>query len=89
MNSVMSHDILKYGVNEPCHLLSLGAGVQSSTLALMAARGEVKGYPQQIHGAIFADTQDEPRSVYDWLMWLEKEICRSPFPYPVYRVTAG
>ena len=71
------------------HLLSLGAGVQSSCLALMAARGEVRGYPQQIDGAIFADTQDEPASVYAWLDWLEAEIARSPYPYAVHRVTAG
>jgi hypothetical protein len=70
------------------HILSLGAGVQSSTLALMAARGEVKDYPH-LDGAIFADTQDEPVSVYRWLDWLEAEIARSPFPFPVYRVTEG
>lgn len=70
------------------HILSLGAGVQSSTLALMAARGEVPDYPK-LDGAIFADTQDEPASVYKWLDWLEAEIARSPFPYPVHRVTAG
>jgi hypothetical protein len=70
------------------HILSLGAGVQSSTLALMAARGEVAGYPH-LDAAIFADTQDEPQSVYAWLDWLEQEIARSPHPYPVYRVTAG
>lgn len=67
--------------NEPIQLLSLGAGVQSSTLALMAARGEVGPMPQ---AAIFADTQAEPASVYQWLDWLEKQI-----PFPVYRVTSG
>lgn len=72
----------------PVHILSLGAGVQSSTLALMAARGEVKGYPR-LTAAIFADTQDEPASVYKWLDWLETEIARSPFPFPVHRVTKG
>jgi hypothetical protein len=70
------------------HILSLGAGVQSSTLALMAARGEVTGYPL-CDAAIFADTQDEPQSVYSWLQWLEQEIARQPHPFPVYRVTAG
>ncbi len=70
------------------HILSLGAGVQSSTLALMAARGEVAGYPL-CDAAIFADTQDEPQSVYSWLDWLEQEIARSPHPYPVHRVTGG
>jgi hypothetical protein len=66
--------------NEPIRLLSLGAGVQSSTMALMAAKGELP-MPK---AAIFADTQAEPESVYKWLDWLEKQL-----PYPVYRVTAG
>ncbi len=66
---------------EPIHLLSLGAGVQSSTLALMAAAGEVTPMPL---AAIFADTQAEPPSVYRWLDWLEKQL-----PFPVHRVTAG
>jgi hypothetical protein len=72
------------------HILSLGAGVQSSTLALMAAHGELRavGYPQP-DVAIFADTQDEPASVYRWLDWLEAEIARCPFPFPVHRVTHG
>lgn len=63
------------------HVLSLGAGVQSSTLALMAAAGEVTPMPTV---AIFADTQAEPPSVYAWLDWLEKQL-----PFPVHRVTAG
>jgi hypothetical protein len=61
-------------------VLSLGAGVQSSTLALMAARGEI-AMPDC---AVFADTQAEPPSVYRWLDWLESQL-----PYRVYRVTAG
>jgi hypothetical protein len=68
-------------VSEPIHILSLGAGVQSSTLALMAAAGEVTPMPV---AAIFADTQAEPTSVYRWLDWLEKQL-----PFPVHRVTAG
>ncbi len=75
-------------MSEPMHILSLGAGVQSSTLALMAAHGEVKGYPHPA-AAIFADTQDEPASVYRWLDWLEAEIARCPHPFPVHRVTRG
>lgn len=61
--------------------LSLGAGVQSSCLALMAARGEITPMPD---AAIFADTQAEPKAVMDWLDWLETQL-----PFPVYRVTAG
>ncbi len=66
---------------EPIQLISLGAGVQSSTMALMAAAGEITPMPM---AAIFADTQAEPPSVYEWLDWLEKQL-----PFPVHRVTAG
>jgi len=44
--------------------LSLGAGVQSSTLYLMACHGEFDVEPE---AAIFADTGWEPKAVYDWL----------------------
>lgn len=63
------------------HIINLGAGVQSSAMALMAAKGEITPMPDC---AIFADTQAEPDSVYEWLDWLEKEL-----PFPVYRVTKG
>jgi hypothetical protein len=63
------------------NFLSLGAGVQSSCLALMAAKGELGPMPD---AAIFSDTQAEPGSVYKWLDWLEKEL-----PFPVVRVTRG
>lgn len=65
----------------PLHIISLGAGVQSSTMALMAAHGEITPMPD---AAIFADTQAEPKAVYEWLDWLEKQL-----PFPVYRVTRG
>ena len=68
------------------NILSLGAGVQSSTLALMAAHGEVG---PRLDAAIFADTQAEPRAVYRWLDWLEGAIAAAPHPFPVHRVTAG
>lgn len=63
------------------HVISLGAGVQSSTMALMAAKGEITPMPDF---AVFADTQAEPQSVYTWLDWLEKQL-----PFPVHRVTKG
>lgn len=47
----------------------------------MAARGELLPMPEF---AVFADTQDEPKSVYKWLDWLEKQL-----PFPVHRVTYG
>ncbi len=63
------------------NILSLGAGVQSSTMALMAARGEITPMPD---AAIFADTGAEPLAVYNWLYQLEEKL-----PFPVYRVTGG
>lgn len=66
---------------EPIHILSLGAGVQSSTMALMASTGEITPMPKY---AIFADTQAEPKSVYRWLDWLEKQL-----PFRVIRATHG
>lgn len=62
-------------------VLSLGAGVQSTTLALMAMRGEIGPMPDC---AIFADTGAEPLAVYRHLDWLE-----SVLPFPVHRVSAG
>lgn len=61
-------------------VLSLGAGVQSSTLALMIARGELP----PVDCAIFSDTGWEPVAVYEWLAWLETQL-----PFPVHRVSAG
>jgi hypothetical protein len=61
-------------------ILSLGAGVQSTTLALMAAKGEIEA-PDC---AIFADTGWEPRAVYEHLDRLEAAL-----PFPVQRVSAG
>lgn len=62
----------------PLRVLSLGAGVQSTTLALMSARGDLP----RLDGAIFADTGSEPAAVYLHLDWLETQL-----PFPVYRVS--
>jgi hypothetical protein len=64
-------------------ILSLGAGVQSTTMALMAAHGEIEPMPT---AAIFADTHAEPATVYNHLAWL-----RSPnvLPFPVHIVSGG
>lgn len=61
-------------------ILSLGAGVQSTTLALMAAAGEI---PMPAC-AIFADTGWEPVAVYAHLVRL-----REALPFPVHIVSAG
>jgi 3'-phosphoadenosine 5'-phosphosulfate sulfotransferase (PAPS reductase)/FAD synthetase len=47
-------------------IISLGAGVQSSTMALMAAKGELP----RPDCAIFADTGYEPKSIYLYLDYL-------------------
>jgi len=58
-------------------VLNLGAGVQSSTIALMIENGELP----MVDYAIFSDTGAEPGHVYDYLDYLEKLLS-----YPVYRV---
>jgi 3'-phosphoadenosine 5'-phosphosulfate sulfotransferase (PAPS reductase)/FAD synthetase len=63
------------------NVINLGAGVQSSTMALMAAHHEIEPMPDF---AVFADTGDEPTEVYRWLEKLEKML-----PFPVYRVSKG
>ena len=63
-------------------ILSLGAGVQSTVLALMCS-DQHKELPK-VDCAIFSDTQSEPQNVYDHLNWLEKQLS-----YPLYKVTAG
>jgi hypothetical protein len=63
------------------NIISLGAGVQSSCMALMLAKGEITPMPDF---AIFADTQDEPESVYKWLDYLKTIL-----PFEVYIVTRG
>lgn len=64
-------------------VLSLGAGVQSTTLALMAAHGTVGPMPDC---AIFSDTGWEPQAVYDHLNWL---MWPNVLPFPVHIVSAG
>jgi hypothetical protein len=77
----MKYSFLKPPQPTKYNVLSLGAGVQSSCMALMAAKGEITPMPDF---AIFADTQAEPKSVYKWLNWLRDQL-----PFPVYTVTNG
>lgn len=63
--------------------LSLGAGVQSTTLALLAAHGEIWPIPDC---AIFADTGWEPKAVYEHLAWL---MSPNVLPFPVHIVSSG
>ncbi len=67
--------------------LSLGAGVQSSVLALLLSRSHPRlvelGYPKP-DVAVFADTGWEPDYVYQHLDWLEEQL-----QYPLIRVSDG
>ena len=67
--------------------LSLGAGVQSSVLALLVSRSDPRlvenGYPKP-DVAVFADTGWEPDYVYRHLDWLEQQL-----DYPLIRVSSG
>jgi hypothetical protein len=65
-------------------LLSLGAGVQSTALLILAARGALP----RLDGAIFADTGWEPASVYEHLDRLEQEVA-IPAGIAVHRVSVG
>ena len=62
-------------------ILSLGAGVQSSTMALMADQGAFGKKPD---AAIFADTGWEPEPVLEHLEWLKTQLS-----YPVYITGKG
>lgn len=64
-------------------VLSLGAGVQSSTMLLMACEGLI----DRPDCAIFADTGWEPRSVYYWLD--ELEVLAGQAGITIYRVSKG
>lgn len=68
-------------------VLSLGAGVQSSVLALLLSKSDRRlenlGYPKP-DIAIFADTGWEPDYVYLHLAWLEEQLS-----YPLLRIASG
>jgi hypothetical protein len=67
----------------PLRVLSLGAGVQSTTLLLMMLEGEI---PMADH-VIFADTGWEPKAVYEHLEWLEGLMEKAGVPF--HKVSAG
>ncbi|MBP2231960.1 hypothetical protein J2847_005283 [Azospirillum agricola] len=71
------------GASVRLRVLSLGAGVQSTTLALMATHGEIRPMPDC---AIFADTGWEPPAVYRHLAWL---MAPGVLAFPVHVVSAG
>jgi len=61
-------------------VISLGAGVQSSTMALMAA----EGYLPKVDYCIFADTGYEPKAIYSYLNYLSGVL-----PFPILKVQKG
>jgi len=61
----------------PLKVLSLGAGVQSTTLLLMMLHGEI---PMANH-VIFADTGWEPKKVYEHLEWLKTLMEKANMPF--------
>ena len=70
-------------MTESLKILSLGAGVQSSTVLLMSCIGELP----KLDAAVFADTQWEPRRVYEHLAYLEQVA--GNYGIPIHRVSAG
>ena len=78
----MVTDRTKIRNRTPFRSLSLGAGVQSTVLALMAERGEYDLPKPDV--AVFADTGWEPPSVYEHLDWLQEQLS-----FEVVRVRAG
>ena len=48
------------------HILSLGAGVQSTAVYLLGMEGKIP-----LTHAVFADTGDEPKAIYEHLEWMK------------------
>tara|TARA_R100000458_G_C8202761_1_gene192768 strand:- start:72 stop:866 length:795 start_codon:yes stop_codon:yes gene_type:complete len=61
-------------------ILSLGAGVQSSTVALMMEKGLI----EKCNAAVFSDTKSEPKAVMEWLNWLKNQVS-----FPIYIESKG
>lgn len=63
------------------NVLSFGAGVQSSAMALMAQMGHFEVVPDF---CVFSDTGSEPQEVYDWLEYMQVIL-----DIPIYTVSRG
>lgn len=66
----------------PLRVISLGAGVQSTAMLLLALDGEIEA-----DAAVFADTGWEPAAVYDHLQQITALAAMKGLP--VYQVQAG
>lgn len=88
----INHDPVALSVHQANHpqtkqienfkVISLGAGVQSSAMLLMALEGR---FGEKPNCAVFADTEWEPKAVYEWLEKLEREV----YPFQIHHVTWG
>ena len=75
-------DRTKLRVPPRLRILSLGAGVQSTVMALMANQGYMG--LERPDFAIFADTGWEPKKVYENVEWLKTQLS-----YPIVEVSGG
>ena len=66
-------------------VLSMGGGVQSSTLWLMNIAGLIT---PRAEFAIFSDTGDEREGTHDYLDYLDEQSIKAGFP-PIMKVSAG
>jgi hypothetical protein len=69
-------NLMKKETTKMIDVISLGAGVQSSTLLLMADRGEIKIDGEVVipKYAIVADTGNEPKKVYEWIEFIKTQV---------------
>lgn len=68
---------------KPLRFLSLGGGVQSSVMLMMAIHGDIDR-PDHV---LFADTGWEKKATMDHIEWLEMQCTQAGLPF--LRVTAG
>jgi hypothetical protein len=66
-------------MTKPIRILSLGAGVQSTTLLLMMIEGEI----ERADHVIFADTGWEPKRVYEHLEYLRGLMQENDMPFHI------
>jgi hypothetical protein len=66
-------------IDYPLRVLSLGAGVQSTTLLLMMLQGEI---PMADH-VVFADVGWEPQAVYEHLDYLKGLMAKADLPFHI------
>lgn len=66
---------------KPLRTLSLGAGVQSTTMLMLAIHGEIER-PDHV---IFSDTGLEPKAVYRHAEWCKKQCMKAGIPFHIVK----